>query len=258
MTGGASTDGAGSRSPGTDGADAPDGALVLRKVGKQYAGRRALIDVSTSFAPGQVSAVLGPNGAGKTTLLGILSTLVPPSTGELRWGDATLGRTSEARARIGYVGHDPGLYGDLTALQNLTLFAELYGIVEPRARAQAMLARVGLGEAPAEAAARTFSRGMLQRLALARALLHEPALLLFDEPSAALDPAGAAWLQTELHAERDAGRIVVLVTHDLDAAGAIAEHVVVLRRGRVAHDETRAGGFGAEGLRALYQERTRG
>jgi ABC-type sulfate/molybdate transport systems ATPase subunit len=80
---------------------------------------------------------------------------------------------------------------------------------------------------------------------------------LFDEPSAALDPAGAAWLQTELAAERDAGRVVVLVTHDLDAAAAVAAHVVVLRRGRVVHDETRAGGFGAEALRALYAERTR-
>jgi heme exporter protein A len=233
-------------------------ALVLQKVGKSYAGRRALVDVSTTFAAGCVSAVLGPNGAGKTTLLGVLSTLVPPTTGTLRWGDVVLGRASEARARIGYVGHDPGLYGDLTARQNLVLFAELYGIEQPGARADAMLARVGLGEAPANAASRTFSRGMLQRLALARALLHEPALLLFDEPSSALDPAGAAWLQTELRAERAAGRVVVLVTHDLEAAAAVAEHVVVLRRGRVAHDETRAGGFDAETLRALYAEKTRG
>jgi ABC-type multidrug transport system ATPase subunit len=232
------------------------GALVLRQIGKTYAGRRALIDVSTTFEPGRVSAVLGPNGAGKTTLLGILSTLVPPTTGEVRWGDATLGRASEARARIGYVGHDPGVYGDLTARENLTLFAELYGLAQPGARADAMLARVGLGDAPPAAASRTFSRGMLQRLALARALLPEPALLLFDEPSSALDPAGAAWLQAELQAERDAGRVVVLVTHDLEAAATVAEHVVVLRRGRVAHDETRVGGFPAAALRTLYHERT--
>jgi heme exporter protein A len=231
-------------------------AVVLHKVGKSYAGRRALIDVNSTFAAGRVSAVLGPNGAGKTTLLGILSTLVPPTTGEVRWGAETLGRASMARARIGYVGHDPGVYGDLTARENLVLFAELYGIAEPDARASAMLARVGLADAPATAAARTFSRGMLQRLALARALLHEPTLLLFDEPSAALDPAGAAWLQTELSAERDAGRVVVLVTHDLDAAAAVAEHVVILRRGRVAHDETHVGGYDAAELRALYQERT--
>jgi len=232
-------------------------ALVLHKVGKIYGGRRALADVSATFAAGRVSAVLGPNGAGKTTLLGILSTLVPPTSGEVRWRGEALGRASAARARIGYVGHDPGIYGDLTARQNLILFAELHGLAEPTARAAAMLARVGLADAPPAAAARTFSRGMLQRLALARALLHEPSLLLFDEPSAALDPAGADWLQTELLAERDAGRIVVLVTHDLDAAAAVAEHVVILRRGRVTHDETRAGGTDAYTLRALYQERTR-
>jgi heme exporter protein A len=236
------------------------GALVLEKVGKTYAGRRALVDVSATFAPGQVSAVLGPNGAGKTTLLGILSTLVPPTTGQVRWrarwGDVALDRVSQARARIGYVGHDPGLYGDLTARENLALFAELYGLPRPAARADAMLARVGLGDAARDAPARTFSRGMSQRLALARALLHEPELLLFDEPSSALDPAGAAWLEAELRAERDAGRVVVLVTHDLDAAAAVAEHVLVLRRGRVVHDEHRPGGFGAEALRTLYTERT--
>jgi heme exporter protein A len=230
--------------------------LVLEKVGKTYAGRRALVDVSATFAPGQVSAVLGPNGAGKTTLLGILSTLVPPTTGAIRWGGVALSRVSEARARIGYVGHDPGLYGDLTARENLALFAELYGLARPASRAEAMLARVGLAEAARDAPARTFSRGMSQRLALARALLHEPELLLFDEPSSALDPAGAAWLESELRAERDAGRVVVLVTHDLDATAAVAEHVVVLRRGRLVHDEHRPGGFGAEALRALYAERT--
>ena len=232
-------------------------ALVLHKVGKIYAGRRALVDVSMTFRPGRVSAVLGPNGAGKTTLLGILSTLVPPTTGEVRWGREVLGRASAARARIGYVGHDPGVYGDLTARETLVLFGARYGLPDPAARAAAMLARVGLGDAPAGATARTFSRGMLQRLALARALLPEPALLLFDEPAAALDPAGAAWLETELTAERDAGRIVVVVTHDLEAAAAVAAHVVVLRRGRVAHDEVRPGGYDAYTLRALYQERTR-
>jgi ABC-type multidrug transport system ATPase subunit len=233
------------------------GALELAGIGKTYGGRRALIDVSARFEPGKVSAVLGPNGAGKTTMLGILSTLVPPSTGELRWGDERLGRAAAARALIGYVGHDPGLYGDLTAGENLALFAALHGVPDGAGRARAMLERVGLAEAPADAPARTFSRGMQQRLALARALLHHPALLLFDEPSSALDPAGADWLASELEAERRAGRIVVLVTHDLEAAGAIAEHVLVLRRGRVVFDDQRSSGFGGETLRAIYQERTR-
>jgi len=233
-------------------------ALHLRNIGKTYGGRRALIDVSAELGAGQVTAIVGPNGAGKSTLLGILSTLVAPSTGELRWGDVAMHRSSMARAAIGYVGHEPGMYGDLSAAQNLALFAELYGLGQPGARATAMLARVGLGDVPPEAAVRTFSRGMQQRLALARALLHAPALLLFDEPGSALDPAGAAWLGRELATERAAGRIVVLVTHDLDAAGAIADHLIVLRRGRVAFDETRAAGFDAAAVRAIYEERTRG
>ena len=188
------------------------GALVLSRVGKTYAGRRALVDVSTTFAPGQVSAVLGPNGAGKTTLLAILSTLVPPSTGDVRWGDVTLGRASEARARIGYVGHDPGLYGDLTARENLTLFAELYGIARPAARAEVMLARVGLADVAADAASRTFSRGMLQRLALARALLHEPDYLFLDEATASLDEPSEAALY-RLLADKLKGTATVSIGH---------------------------------------------
>jgi ABC-type multidrug transport system ATPase subunit len=231
--------------------------LRLANVGKIYGGHRALAGVSAAFQPGRVAAVLGPNGAGKTTLLGILSTLVAPTSGEVRWGPDRLGHGSPLRARIGYVGHDPGLYGDLTALENLTLFAALYGVRQARARAEALLARVGLSDAAPSAPARTFSRGMLQRLALARALTHDPALLLFDEPSAALDPAGADWLARELGAERAAGRVVVLVTHDLEAAAAVANQVVILRRGRVVFDETPTGGFGAAALRATYEAKTR-
>ena len=233
-------------------------ALVLSAVGKIYAGRRALHDVSARFEPGRVAAVLGPNGAGKTTLLGILSTLVAPSSGAVRWGGEVLGRGSPMRARIGYVGHDPGLYGDLTARENLTFFCAVHGADATPDRVDRLLARVGLPDVPSDAPVRTFSRGMLQRLALARALAHDPALLLFDEPSAALDPAGAAWLQTELAAERKAGRTVLLVTHDLEATAAIADQVLILRRGRVVLDEARPGGFAADALRGLYREATGG
>jgi heme exporter protein A len=232
--------------------------LVLRAVGKIYGGRRALHGVSARFEPGRVAAVLGPNGAGKTTLLGILSTLVAPSSGAVQWGDQPLDRGSTMRSRIGYIGHDPGLYGDLTARENLRFFCALHGCDATPPRIDRLLARVGLADVPGDAVARTFSRGMLQRLALARALAHDPALLLFDEPSAALDPAGAAWLQAELAAERAAGRTVVLVTHDLDATAAIADQIMILRRGRVVADETRAGGFPIESLRGLYREATGG
>jgi heme exporter protein A len=234
-----------------------DRVLRLEKVGKTFGRHRALADVSLTFVPGRVAAVLGPNGAGKSTLLSLLSTLSQPTHGHIRLGDQALSRHSPLRATIGYVGHEPGVYGDLSARQNLRLFAALFGIDDTERRIDEMLVRVGLDHVRLDAASRTFSRGMLQRLALARALLHQPEILLFDEPSSALDPAGAAWLATELLREREAGRLVVLVTHDLAAAAAVANQVVVLRRGRVAFDETRDG-FSADQVRAIYEEASRG
>ena len=231
-------------------------ALRLEGVSKSYGRHRALSDVSLTFAPGQVAAVLGPNGAGKSTMLGILSTLVMPTRGSVTWGSARLSRGSSLRSRIGYVGHEPGVYGDLTALENLRLFGSLYGYADAEHRARALLDRVGLGDVRPTAPARTFSRGMQQRLSLARALLAEPDLLLFDEPGSALDPAGAAWLTTVLRDERAAGRLVILVTHDLDAAAAVTEHIIILRRGRLAHEERPARPLSAAELRALYAEKT--
>jgi heme exporter protein A len=232
-------------------------ALRLDAVGKTYGRHRALTAVSATFDTGRVAAVLGPNGAGKSTLLGILSTLVAPTTGSVVWGGERLTRGAARRSRIGYVGHEPGLYGDLTAPENLLLFAGLYGVADAGARVEALLARVGLGDVRKGAPTRTFSRGMQQRLALARALLAEPELLLFDEPGSALDPAGAAWLTSVIQAERAAGRLVILVTHDLDAAAAVAEHVLILRRGRVAFDDVQEGRWRPDELRALYEEKTR-
>jgi heme exporter protein A len=233
-------------------------ALRLDRVSKTYGRHRALTNVSLDFLPAQVAAILGPNGAGKSTMLGILSTLLPPSSGAVSWGDSRLSRSSSLRSRIGYVGHEPGVYGDLSARENLRLFATLHGYRDAEARARDLLDRVGLSEARPDAPARTFSRGMQQRLSLARALLAEPDLLLFDEPSAALDPAGAAWLATVIAAERAAGRIVIFVTHDLDAAAAVTEHVIILRRGRVVFDQTRDQHFRPDELRALYAEQTGG
>jgi heme exporter protein A len=229
--------------------------LRVAQVCKDYGRVRALVDVSLAFAPGQVTAIVGPNGAGKTTLLGILSTLVRPTRGEILLGDEPLGR--QARHTIGYVGHEPGVYPDLSARQNLRLFAALYGLAEADARVARMLERVNLADVRDDLPARAYSRGMLQRLALARALLHEPEIVLFDEPSAALDPTGAAWLLGELGREREAGRLVILVTHDLEAAARVAGHIAVIRRGRVALERTQPAGFDAAEVRDLYAEALR-
>lgn len=231
--------------------------LRVANLGKTYGRQRALVDVSLAFAPGEVTAIVGPNGAGKTTLLAILSTLVRPTHGTISLGDETLTGSPGARATIGYVGHEPGVYPELSARQNLRLFASLYSLRDADNRIEAMLKRVDLADVRFDLAARAYSRGMLQRLALARALLHGPEILLFDEPSSALDPTGARWLVDELLRERQSGRLVVLVTHDLDAAAQVASHLVVIRRGRVALDRRQATGFSSVEVRALYEEALR-
>ncbi len=229
--------------------------LRAARICKSFGRQHALVDVSLSFASGQVTCIVGPNGAGKTTLLAILSTLVRPTSGEVLFGEEALGRA--VRHAIGYVGHEPGIYPDLSARQNLNLFATLYAISNPEARVASMLERVDLALVRHDLPARAFSRGMLQRLALARALLHDPEILLFDEPSSALDPVGVRWLAEELCRERDAGRLVIVVTHDLEAAARLSNHMVILRRGRVVADESRPAGFAAAEVRDLYQEALR-
>jgi heme exporter protein A len=217
----------------------PERHLRVANLSKSYGRQRALVDVSLTFLPGQVAAIVGPNGAGKTTLLAILSTLVKPTRGDIFLGDAPLTHAPAARIAIGYVGHEPGVYPDLSARQNLRLFASLYALADADQRIATMLERVDLADVRPDLPARAYSRGMLQRLALARALLHGPEILLFDEPAAALDPIG---------------ELVVLVTHDLEAAAQVANHIVVIRRGRVALDRTQPAGFAPSEVRALYQE----
>jgi heme exporter protein A len=189
---------------------------------------------------GECLAVLGPNGAGKSTLLRTLATLLRPDEGTLTVaGHALPDGARRARGLIGYLGHDPLLYLDLTAWQNLELFADLYGVPSPRERVEEGLARVGL-LGRAFDPVRSFSRGMAQRLGLARLMLHHPVLLLLDEPYAGLDAPGATLLD-EVMAEARGTRGVVLVTHDVERAVGLADRLLVLRGGRVALSEPAAG-----------------
>jgi heme exporter protein A len=175
--------------------------------------------------------VLGPNGAGKSTLLRMLATLLRPDAGTLSVAGHPLPEGARsARGLVGYLGHDPLLYLDLTAWQNLDLFADLYGVPEAGERIAEMLGAVGL-LARAHEPVRTLSRGMAQRLGLARLLLHRPSLLLLDEPHASLDAPGAELLDRLLSGARGA-QSVVLVTHDLERGLALASRVLVLRAGR--------------------------
>jgi heme exporter protein A len=212
-------------------------ALELDQVWKFYGDFPALRQISFELPEGVCLALLGRNGAGKTTLLRILSGLMRPGRGSVRVLGADP-RDTMARARIGVLGHGLALYDELSALENLTLFARLYGLKDPRGAAGQWLERVGLA-ASASSLVREFSRGMRQRLAVARAFLHEPELLLLDEPFTALDDRAVTTLQDLLRDAVRQGRTVVLSTHQLREALELATHVALLVRGRLAYYGTR-------------------
>ena len=185
---------------------------------KRYGGKRVLRGVSFDLPRRGFLLVTGPNGSGKTTLLRLVAGLAAPTKGNLRVG--------ASRADLGYVGHEPMLYSDLTALENLELFGRLYRVQERRERSGMLLERFGLWDVRGDRVA-TFSRGMVQRLALCRALLHDPALLVRDEPFTALDEDGAALLDGEL-AALSPEKTIVLSTHDPQRVAALATARLVL------------------------------
>jgi heme exporter protein A len=215
-------------------------AVIARDVRKTFEFKPVLRGVSLTVPAGATVALLGPNGAGKTTLLRILATLSRPSAGEVTIDGLDLRRDAQdIRRRIGYLGHQPMLYEELTAEENLDFFARMYGVQDRRARVEALIERVGL-RLKARDRARDLSRGQTQRLALARALLHEPSLLLLDEPDAGLDKQGIALLEEILRERADVGKSAILTTHDLDWGLRVANHAVALVAGRVTYDGTAA------------------
>ena len=208
--------------------------LVVDDVSRNFGRRRALNRVSLACRAGEIIGLLGPNGAGKSTLLAILSTLLTPSSGDVHYGTATASTMGpELRARLGLLGHDLYLYPELTARENLEFFASLYGCQHVRVLVGEALDRAGLGDRADDLVA-GFSRGMRQRLALERALLHGPRLLLLDEPFTGLDDASGQALVDRLKGLRQHGRIVLVATHDLDLAEGLFDRVAVLRDGRLS------------------------
>jgi heme exporter protein A len=224
------------------------------KLAKRFGHQRALAGVDLELRAGSACALLGPNGAGKSTLLGILSTLVRPTAGEVIYlaGDAERTIDGALRAEIGVLAHASLCYGELDAVENLMFFGGLFGLPDLEARIAALLDEVGLDERARRRAARTYSRGMVQRLALARALIARPSLLLLDEPFTGLDRGGALALGQRLAAVKATGAIVLVVTHDLEAIAGITDHVVVLRRGQVSFDQRRDRGYDYAELKDLY------
>lgn len=229
-------------------------------VAKRYGSERALANVTLELRAGSMCALLGHNGAGKSTLIGVVSTLVRPNMGTVTYSAAgTLVTGADVRRQIGLLAHASLCYGELSAIENLELVAGLYDLNNGGGAARSnsataiadLLDQVGLEPRARTRAARTYSRGMVQRLALARALLTNPSLLLLDEPFTGLDRDGAMSLGHQLGQAKQRGTIVVVVTHDLEAIAGSADHVAILRRGKLVFEE-RGAAYTYDNLKDLY------
>ena len=207
-------------------------AIAARSLEKRFGRTAALRGVDLEVPPGSSLSVLGPNGAGKSTLLRLLAGLGRPSSGSLEVAGHPA-HAREARARVGYIGHATLLYATLSARENLVFAARLQRVRNPGARADALLEEEGLAQVAGRPAG-SFSRGMAQRLAIARGLVHDPQVVLLDEPFTGLDRRSAERLAQRLRDLHREGRTLVLVTHDLERALESADSAVVLSRGRVA------------------------
>jgi len=196
-----------------------DPVIIATALSRRFAYRPVLVDVSLEVWRGEALLLVGPNGAGKTTLLRVLAGLLRPTAGHV-----------ERRAPIGMVGHEPMLYPALTARENLRFFARLHGV--DTARVAELLEQVDLAHRAHDRIG-TFSRGMLQRMAIARALVHEPALLLFDEPLSGLDAAASRALVALLAELRDRGTAMILVSHQLEMLRGVGTHIVRMAAGRL-------------------------
>jgi heme ABC exporter ATP-binding subunit CcmA len=230
--------------------------LELREVSRAYGRRRALSKVSLTCRRGEIVGLLGPNGAGKSTLLGICSTIVSPGSGEVRYGGRLAREMGDAlRGHIGVLGHDLFLYADLTARENLEFFGRLHGVANLSERVTDALALARLRERADDRVA-TFSRGLRQRLALERALLHQPRLVLLDEPFTGLDDESAGLLVARLRSIRDAGGIVLMATHDFDSADSLIDRAVCLSQGRLVPVPEDSAPLRDRYRRAIRQEAT--
>ncbi|MCX8067184.1 MAG: heme ABC exporter ATP-binding protein CcmA [Anaerolineae bacterium] len=228
--------------------------IEVRALTRTFGPHVALAGVDLTIEQGEYVTFVGPNGAGKTTLLRILATLIRPTSGTVRIAGMDPARAGpEIRRRIGFLSHRTLLYEDLTAEQNLRFYARLYGIPDVSARIDELLVQVRLTERRHDLV-RTFSRGMQQRLAVARALLHRPSILLLDEPYTGLDPHAADALRTLLDELAAGGHTILLTTHDLERVSP-RSRAVILHRGRVVFDSAGAPVELPE-LLQQYRERT--
>ena len=228
--------------------------IVAEGVTKSFGNVQALRGIDLKVKKGEFVTVFGPNGAGKTTLIKLLATLTKPTSGKVIIANHDIKKEPDkVRALIGAISHDPYLYGNLSALENIGFFASLYGISQPKEKAIQVIKQVGL-ESRMYDLVRTFSRGMQQRLAVARAIVHEPKILLLDEPYTGLDQHGARifgellnWLKTE-------NRTIVMTTHNLPEGLEISDRVAILDGGRIIY-ESDARGIELTKFKEIYFEK---
>jgi heme exporter protein A len=214
--------------------------VVAELLVRAFDGRRVVDGVSLAIGEGECLALFGPNGAGKTTLLRLLAGLLAPTAGSCRVGGVPLrsGRGREARMHVGLISHASMLYAALTARENVEFAARMYGLPRPADAARRALAAMRVADR-ADTPVRALSRGLQQRVSIARAIVHEPRLLLCDEPYTGLDEAGSAALTSALAERRQQGAALMLVTHNLGEGLALATHAAIMRRGRFVRHEPR-------------------
>jgi heme exporter protein A len=211
-------------------------SIETKDLSKQFGALHALDGLDLRVGRGESIALFGPNGAGKTTLIRILTLSLRPSGGSFHIEGLDPRREDlRIRERIGLISHQSFLYDDLTAVQNLEFFARLYGVDDPTGRATELLSSFGLAHRGADPL-RTYSRGMQQRVSLARALVHDPKLIFLDEPFSGLDPHAARMLRGTLERLRGDGRTILLVTHNLSEGLELSDRWIILREGRIAAD----------------------
>ena len=210
-------------------------ALTATRLTRRFGGRVAVQDVSFELAPGEIFALLGPNGAGKTTTLRMLAGLIAPTSGLVHVAGEAMTRVSAARLRsqIGFLTEAPGLWDRLTVQQNLFVYARLHGLVAPRRAVDRTLELFAIGDRAGDRPPQ-LSKGLRQRVALARTLLHDPRIILLDEPTSGLDPQSARDVRALILRLRDEGRALLLSTHNLDEVERVATRVAVLRSRLVA------------------------
>jgi heme exporter protein A len=231
-------------------------AIEVRKLSKAFGHQVALRGVDLSVAEGEFLTLFGPNGAGKTTLIRIVASLTRPTAGSIRVRGEDLNKKATVlRRHIGLISHNPLLYGDLTPDENLRFFAWMYDLADAGVRINAVLEQVGL-TARRHDPVRTFSRGMVQRLTIARAILHDPAIMLLDEPYTGLDLQAADMLRAVLQELAASNRTVILTTHNLEQGLEMCDRATILNRGKVAWEGSRAG-LDLADMREIYRAVTR-